>query len=76
MYGGVGKYERCDGYGCGAVFGLNPSTGAEAVLHSFGSYSDDGVEPSGLIDARTTLYGTTPFGGVYGRGTVFAVTKP
>src|SRR5690242_6008603 len=45
--------------GCGAVFSLDPSTGAETVLHSFGS-GDDGIHPStGLIDVKGTLYGTT-----------------
>jgi len=63
--------------GCGTVFSINPKTGAETVLHSFGS-GTDGVDPfSGLIDVNGTLYGTTFFGGgaaLIGEGTVFSIT--
>lgn len=46
-------------YGQGTVFTLDPTTGVENVLYSFGGGSD-GVEPgSGLIAVGATLYGTT-----------------
>jgi uncharacterized repeat protein (TIGR03803 family) len=65
-------------YGYGTVFALDPKTGAETVLHAFGS-GTDGIAPSaGLIEANGILYGTTEGGGTGcgaepGCGTVFAV---
>ncbi|HEX4079983.1 MAG TPA: choice-of-anchor tandem repeat GloVer-containing protein [Rhizomicrobium sp.] len=56
----------------GVAFALDPNTGAETVLHSFGSGSD-GVGPIGFIEVKGTLYGTTGGGGAYGYGTVFAL---
>ncbi|HEY6486724.1 MAG TPA: choice-of-anchor tandem repeat GloVer-containing protein [Candidatus Cybelea sp.] len=66
----------------GTVFSMTTS-GAEAVLHSFGG-SGDGVFPyGGLLDVKGTLYGTTSNGGsgsclrygdVQGCGTVFETT--
>jgi len=45
----------------------------EVVLHSFPVSTTDGWEPSGnvVFKGATQLYGTTPFGGINGRGTVF-----
>jgi uncharacterized repeat protein (TIGR03803 family) len=61
--------------GLGTVFSLNRKTGAQRVLHSFGSGSSDGQSPyAGLIDVNGTLYGTTYGGGAYGDGTVFSIT--
>lgn len=61
-------------YGKGTVFSINPTTGTEAVLHSFGYGSDGSTPLAGLIDVNGTLYGTTSAGGAYGNGTFFAVT--
>jgi len=50
--------------GEGTVFRLS-ATGRERVLHSFGSYQYDGIDPlSGLTEVNGTLYGTTYGGGV------------
>jgi len=64
----------------GTVFSVDPSTGAEAVLHSFGSGTDGKQPVSGLVDLDGTLYGTTYYGGngdsncpIDGCGTVFSV---
>jgi uncharacterized repeat protein (TIGR03803 family) len=55
----------------GAVFALDPATGAETVLHSF-SGSPDGAYPAGrLIERDGTLFGTTQQGGMGDRGVVF-----
>jgi uncharacterized repeat protein (TIGR03803 family) len=55
----------------GAVFAVDPATGAETVLHSF-SGSPDGAYPAGrLIERDGTLYGTTQQGGMGDRGVVF-----
>lgn len=65
---------NCQGAGgCGTVFSIDPKTGAETVLHSFGSGTDGQYPVGGLIDMNGTLYGTTPNGGAYGYGTVFAL---
>jgi len=46
------------------------------ILHEFGVSSGDGANPSTeLINVKGTLYGTTVFGGAYGLGTVFSITK-
>jgi uncharacterized repeat protein (TIGR03803 family) len=61
--------------GCGLVFSINPSTGAEKVLYAFGSQAEDGLFPyAGLAEINGTFYGITQQGGVYGYGTVFAIT--
>ena len=70
---------NCADYGdCGTVFKLTPS-GSETVLYSFCTQSgcSDGREPvAGLImDKKGNLYGTTSFGGAYGYGTVFKLTR-
>ena len=70
--------------GAGAVFALNTDGSGFTNLHSFAaaSYSDpdtgdtnsDGISSwSGLILSGNTLYGTAKNGGLWGRGTVFAV---
>jgi uncharacterized repeat protein (TIGR03803 family) len=62
--------------GCGTVFKLTPSAGGwtETVLHRF-SGGSDGEDPVGLVLNGGTLYGTTFYGGAYGAGTVFEITK-
>jgi len=67
--------------GCGTVFALNPTTGAEQVVHAFQAGSDGANPQAGLINVGGTLYGTTAFGGGStsctvlgtGCGTVFAL---
>ena len=61
-------------YGGGAVYELMRSPNAtgggwrEQVLHSFGNGTDGGWPYAGLIfDAAGNLYGTTVYGGSYGR---------
>jgi uncharacterized repeat protein (TIGR03803 family) len=62
--------------GDGTVFSLNPTTGAEKVVHSFKSGSDGAYSDASLIDVGGTLYGTTESGGstTCSCGTVFALT--
>jgi uncharacterized repeat protein (TIGR03803 family) len=68
-----GTTESGGAYGdFGTVFALDPKNGVEKVVHSFGS-GTDGINPAaGLIDVKGKFYGTTPAGGTYGHGTVFA----
>ena len=75
-----GGSANCAG-GCGTVFALNPTTGAEQVVHAFQAGSDGANPQAGLINVGGTLYGTTAFGGGStsctvlgtGCGTVFAL---
>ncbi len=72
-FGGTGT--GCS-HGCGTVFALDPSTGAEVVLYSFCGESgkklcEDGEVPGGLVRVRGKLYGATQLGGAYQVGTVF-----
>lgn len=54
----------------GTLFMLDPGTGTETVLYSFGG--SDGAHPSaGLINVGGVLYGTTSEGGTHDGGTVF-----
>jgi uncharacterized repeat protein (TIGR03803 family) len=58
--------------GGGTVFSVS-ATGAEKVLHSFGT-AKDGFSPlAPLLALDDTLYGTTQRGGTDGGGTVFAL---
>ena len=62
----------------GTVFTLDPSSGAESVLHRFaGPAAADGEDPSGgvLIDAAGELVGTTPLGGSDNTGTIFELPR-
>ena len=63
--------------GCGTVFEITPA-GKLTTLYSFCSQSNctDGYNPyAGLVQATNgNFYGTTYFGGVNDRGTVFEIT--
>jgi uncharacterized repeat protein (TIGR03803 family) len=73
MGGGAG----CGSGGCGTVFSIDPTTGAEKVIYAFQNNGIDGTAPQGgLIDINGTLYGTTVSGGAYRYyGTVFALKQ-
>jgi uncharacterized repeat protein (TIGR03803 family) len=71
--GGVGPCEL----GCGTVFRVSKK-GKETILHRFNtSKGNDGADPLGgtVQDTNGNLYGTTVYGGAYGNGTAFEVTK-
>jgi len=58
----------------GTIFSITPG-GTLTTLHSFGSQSDDGSNPQGLVAAvGGELYGTTRLGGANSLGTVFSLT--
>jgi len=61
-------------YGNGTAFVV--SSGSETVLYNFGGPNNDGRNPLGnlIFDSTTgNLYGTTSAGGMFGKGTVFAL---
>ncbi|HEY5047173.1 MAG TPA: choice-of-anchor tandem repeat GloVer-containing protein [Rhizomicrobium sp.] len=68
-----GSYNCDQGEGCGTAFSLDPNTGAETVLHSFGNGTDGGHPYAGLIALNGILFGTTGYGGADGGGTVFSI---
>jgi uncharacterized repeat protein (TIGR03803 family) len=69
-----GSIANCTSdYGCGTVFSLDPATGAEAPVYSFGANADGTNPAAGLINVNGTLYGTTSEGGGFGGGTVFSI---
>jgi len=86
-YGGLVADSEGDFYGTtyaggangeGAVFELfRGARGIEAVLYSFGSSAQDGINPQGALitDASGSFYGTTDSGGAYGKGTVFELAE-
>lgn len=67
-------------YGYGTIFEMSAGPGGswnERVLHSFGSGKDGSQPVAGLIlDSAGNLYGTTFYGGAYGKGTAFELTPP
>jgi uncharacterized repeat protein (TIGR03803 family) len=81
-YGGTSaNCSNTNTSGCGTVFSINPTTGAETVVHSFQSGSDGAYPAAALINVGGTLYGTTTQGGsancsntyTSGCGTVFSI---
>jgi len=64
-YGGPGN--------AGAVFRIDPATGAQLTVYGF-TGGNDGSEPTAaLLDVNGMLYGTTQLGGTQKSGTLFAV---
>ena len=63
-------------YDGGTMFALDPTTGIETVIHSFGN-GTDGLRPyGGLIQAKGIFYGSTSLGGAdtgCSCGTVYAI---
>jgi uncharacterized repeat protein (TIGR03803 family) len=50
-------------HGCGVVFSVNPSTGAETVVHAFGSQAGGHIPYSNLAYQAKSLVGDTSIGG-------------
>ncbi|MGC2639614.1 MAG: choice-of-anchor tandem repeat GloVer-containing protein [Acidobacteriaceae bacterium] len=71
---GGAETDGCAGSGCGVVYRLTPDN-AESVVMSFMDTGDNGCEPiSSLItDRKGNLYGSTPFCGTTGNGTIFEI---
>lgn len=60
-----GDQQTCDPDGCGVVFGVDRD-GNFADLHLFNTR--DGYQPTGLVEFKGKLYGTTRLGGAKNRG--------
>jgi uncharacterized repeat protein (TIGR03803 family) len=86
VYGGTqggGLTADCGGFGCGVVFAVSTSTGAEKPLYAFTGGTDGGSPTSQfLFDGSGNLYGTTFAGGelscsnnnTVGCGVIFKLT--
>jgi uncharacterized repeat protein (TIGR03803 family) len=66
--GFAGGTNTC-AYGCGVVFKVDASSGAETVLYNFPTKK--GTPFEGVIYERGKLFGVTSAGGATGHGTVF-----
>ncbi len=70
-----GGLSNCAG-GCGTLFRVDPTTGAERVVYAFKGGANGYYPYSGLFRVGSVLYGTTPSGGAPcqfgGCGTVFS----
>jgi len=70
--GGIALNSFNPGTG-GTVFALDPSSGTETLLHSFGGGADGANPIAGLLDVKGTVWGTTQSGGAHGYGTIFSL---
>jgi len=70
---GAGGATGCGTLGCGTVFSIDPNTGAETVIYSFGAGTDGRGPEAGLTAVNGKFYGTTAEGGAHGGGTVFVL---
>jgi uncharacterized repeat protein (TIGR03803 family) len=59
-------------FGGGAVYKLDPASGAETIVYDFG-HGADGAYPAGIVAKGNILFGATEAGGAKGVGTVFKV---
>jgi uncharacterized repeat protein (TIGR03803 family) len=59
----------------GTVFGVDTDGSGFRVLHAFAGFTGDGSRPGAslIADASGYLYGTTAWGGVPDRGTIFGI---
>src|SRR6266568_5162271 len=70
LYGTTALGGGSDG---GTVFALKTDGTGFTTLHSFTGGNDGRSPPAGLILSDNFLYGTAPYGGSSGNGTVFKV---
>jgi uncharacterized repeat protein (TIGR03803 family) len=69
---GTTKYGGTWGNGTG--FAVNTNGTGFTNVYLFTGFSDGADPNGGLILSGNTLYGTAPYGGPWGGGTVFAVS--
>jgi uncharacterized repeat protein (TIGR03803 family) len=81
LYGttATGGGSGCGGGGCGTIYSINATTGAESLLYSFQGGSDGANPDAGVTNIEGKLYGTTAYGGTCtwessGCGTVFSLS--
>ena len=70
---GMTQYGGSDN--CGTVFSVGVDGTDFSLLHSFSESSNNGLHPhrNSLVVHGSTVYGMTPWGGSYEKGTLFSV---
>ena len=71
-FGGQGASD-CGVKGCGTVFKVDPTTGAETVIHSFTGAPDGATPIKALLFKGGALLGSTAGGGTSDHGSVFKI---
>lgn len=65
------------GIGTGTIFSISPASSDFLNLFDFDPFGRSGRHPmSSLTAVGSTLFGTSVYGGAYGKGTVFSLTVP
>jgi uncharacterized repeat protein (TIGR03803 family) len=72
--GGGGSCGQSHG-NCGTIFSITTG-GVEKVLYSFTGGGDGKLPVAPLTNVNGTLYGTTTYGGIQGRGSGFVTSIP
>lgn len=67
-----GGTKNCAKPGCGTVFSVTPA-GAEQMLRSL-TYREGSAPSADLLKLGNRLFGTAPYGGANGNGTIFSLT--
>ena len=58
----------------GSLYSMNLDGSGFQVVQSFGGSTNGDLPLGGLVAAGSTIYGTTPSGGINGRGTIFSIS--
>jgi uncharacterized repeat protein (TIGR03803 family) len=71
--------KGCESASCGVAYELSPTTKGpwkETILHEFKLQADGGYPIGGVIlDSAGNVYGSTEFGGAFGVGVVFELSR-
>lgn len=71
--------KGCESASCGVAYELSPTTKGpwkESILHEFKLQADGGYPIGGpILDSAGNIYGTTEFGGTYGVGVVYELSR-
>jgi uncharacterized repeat protein (TIGR03803 family) len=69
-----GTTEEGGPLGEGTVFSFDRATGSESIVYSFQDGNGDGETPrAAVLGLKSSLYGTTAFGGGHTFGTIFSI---
>lgn len=74
LYGATSQGGSAGG---GTIFEITTDGSSYSILHNFGdgSVTNDGLNPLGLVvGSDNNLYGTTAYGGISNRGTIFKIS--
>ena len=70
-----GVVDQGGAFNIGAIYSVDPATGAEKIVYSFGANAGDGGGPeAAMVNLGGILYGTTIYDGAHFAGTIFQFT--